>query len=126
LRTVAKGIELKDPLESIGAEMVREVASKTSDLADDATTQPLGEAPVTLGINSGSMGGTLSTCDLSAAARLQPPVTDNSALCNRRANGLTEFRSFDIYHLHPHHLEHRINCDQGHFPVGDRSTEDQL
>jgi chaperonin GroEL len=36
--TVAKEIELKDPLENAGAQMVREVASKTSDVAGDGTT----------------------------------------------------------------------------------------
>ena len=36
--TVAKEIELKDPLENMGAQMVREVASKTSDVAGDGTT----------------------------------------------------------------------------------------
>jgi len=36
--TVAKEIELQDPYENMGAQMVREVASKTSDLAGDGTT----------------------------------------------------------------------------------------
>ncbi|MGB2960071.1 MAG: chaperonin GroEL, partial [Bacteroidota bacterium] len=36
--TVAKEIELEDPVENMGAQMVREVASKTSDVAGDGTT----------------------------------------------------------------------------------------
>ena len=36
--TVAKEIDLKDPLANMGAQMVREVASKTSDIAGDGTT----------------------------------------------------------------------------------------
>jgi len=36
--TVAKEIELEDPYENMGAQMVREVASKTSDIAGDGTT----------------------------------------------------------------------------------------
>jgi chaperonin GroEL len=36
--TVAKEVELKDPFENMGAQMVREVASKTSDIAGDGTT----------------------------------------------------------------------------------------
>src|ERR1700753_3483872 len=36
--TVAKEIELSDPIENMGAQMVKEVASKTSDLAGDGTT----------------------------------------------------------------------------------------
>ncbi|HEY3457161.1 MAG TPA: chaperonin GroEL [Bryobacteraceae bacterium] len=36
--TVAKEVELRDPLENMGAQLVREVASKTSDIAGDGTT----------------------------------------------------------------------------------------
>src|SRR5881394_2349731 len=36
--TVAKEIDLRDPVENMGAQMVREVASKTSDVAGDGTT----------------------------------------------------------------------------------------
>jgi chaperonin GroEL len=36
--TVAKEVDLKDPMENLGARMVREVASKTSDVAGDGTT----------------------------------------------------------------------------------------
>src|SRR5262245_18012986 len=36
--TVAKELELKEPLENMGAQMVKQVASKTSDVAGDVTT----------------------------------------------------------------------------------------
>ena len=36
--SVAKEIELKDPIENMGAQMVKEVASKTADVAGDGTT----------------------------------------------------------------------------------------
>ena len=36
--TVAKEVELEDPIENLGAQMVKEVASKTSDVAGDGTT----------------------------------------------------------------------------------------
>ena len=36
--TVAKHIEFKDPLENMGAQLVRQVASKTNDAAGDGTT----------------------------------------------------------------------------------------
>ena len=36
--SVAKEIELKDPMENVGAQLVKEVASKTSDVAGDGTT----------------------------------------------------------------------------------------
>src|SRR5213594_2629068 len=42
--TVAKEIELKDPKENVGAQLVREVASKTSDIAGDGTTTATGLA----------------------------------------------------------------------------------
>src|SRR5438128_103754 len=45
--TVAKEIDLKDPLENMGAQMVREVASKTSDTAGDGTTTATGPAQAT-------------------------------------------------------------------------------
>ena len=36
--TVAKEVDLEDPLENMGAQLVKEVASKTSDIAGDGTT----------------------------------------------------------------------------------------
>ena len=36
--TVAKEIELEDPIENLGAQIIKEVASKTSDVAGDGTT----------------------------------------------------------------------------------------
>lgn len=56
--TVAKEIELKDPLENMGAQMVKEVASKTSDIAGDGTTTAtvLAQAIVTAGIKNVAAG----------------------------------------------------------------------
>ncbi|MFN5867111.1 MAG: chaperonin GroEL [Candidatus Kapaibacterium sp.] len=50
--SVAKEIELEDPIENLGASMVREVASKTSDMAGDGTTTAtvLAQAIVTEGL----------------------------------------------------------------------------
>ena len=52
--TVAKEIELKDPFENMGAQMVKEVASKTSDVAGDGTTTAtvLAEAIFTEGLKN--------------------------------------------------------------------------
>ena len=36
--TIAKEIELEDPLENMGAQLVKEVATKTNDVAGDGTT----------------------------------------------------------------------------------------
>ncbi|HEA28966.1 MAG TPA: chaperonin GroEL, partial [Leeuwenhoekiella sp.] len=56
--TVAKEIELKDPLENMGAQMVKEVASKTNDLAGDGTTTAtvLAQAIVTEGLKNVAAG----------------------------------------------------------------------
>ncbi len=56
--TVAKEIELKDALENMGAQMVKEVASKTADLAGDGTTTAtvLAQAIVTAGIKNVAAG----------------------------------------------------------------------
>ena len=57
--TVAKEIELKDPYENMGAEMVKEVASKTSDTAGDGTTTAtvLAEAIFREGLKNVTAGG---------------------------------------------------------------------
>jgi chaperonin GroEL len=57
--TVAKEIELKDPLENTGAQMVREVASKTSDVAGDGTTTAtiLAQSIFREGVKSVAAGG---------------------------------------------------------------------
>jgi len=56
--TVAKEIELKDSLENMGAQMVKEVASKTADIAGDGTTTAtvLAQAIVTAGIKNVAAG----------------------------------------------------------------------
>lgn len=56
--TVAKEIELSDPIENMGAQMVKEVASKTADVAGDGTTTAtvLAQAIVTAGIKNVAAG----------------------------------------------------------------------
>ena len=56
--SVAKEIELKDPVENMGAQMVKEVASKTADLAGDGTTTAtvLAQAMVTVGLKNVAAG----------------------------------------------------------------------
>jgi chaperonin GroEL len=56
--TVAKEIELKDPTENLGAQMVKEVASKTADIAGDGTTTAtvLAQAIVTAGLKNVAAG----------------------------------------------------------------------
>lgn len=56
--TVAKEIELKDPVENMGAQLLKEVASKTSDVAGDGTTTAtvLAQAIVTTGLKNVTAG----------------------------------------------------------------------
>ncbi len=56
--TVAKDIELEDPVENMGAQMVKEVASKTADIAGDGTTTAtvLAQAMVTAGMKNVTSG----------------------------------------------------------------------
>ena len=56
--TVAKEVELEDKLENVGAQMVREVASKTSDVAGDGTTTAtvLAQAIVNEGLKNVTAG----------------------------------------------------------------------
>src|SRR3974377_2337488 len=56
--TGAKENELKDPLENMGAQMVREVASKTSDVAGDGTTTAtvLAQSIFREGVKTGAAG----------------------------------------------------------------------
>lgn len=56
--TVAKEIELKDAIENMGAQMVKEVASKTADIAGDGTTTAtvLAQAIITTGIKNVAAG----------------------------------------------------------------------
>ena len=56
--SVAKEIELKDPVQNMGAQMVKEVASKTADLAGDGTTTAtvLAQAIVTAGLKNVTAG----------------------------------------------------------------------
>ena len=56
--TVAKEIELEDPVENMGAQMVKEVASKTADVAGDGTTTAtvLAQAMVTAGLKNVAAG----------------------------------------------------------------------
>src|SRR4029450_8634177 len=56
--TVAKEIELEDPIENMGAQMLKEVASKTSDVAGDGTTTAtvLAQAMITAGLKNVAAG----------------------------------------------------------------------
>ena len=90
--SVAKEIELADKFENMGAQMVKEVASRTSDLAGDGTTTAtvLAEAILTEGIRSVAAG--MNPMDLKRGIekavisvteelkKISKPCTDNKAI----------------------------------------------
>ena len=90
--TVAKEIELQDPFENMGAQMVREVASKTSDVAGDGTTTAtvLAEAVYREGLKNVTAGANPTTLKRgidAAVARItealrkqSKPVKDSSEI----------------------------------------------
>merc|ERR1712188_366097 len=62
--TVAKEIELKDKFENMGAQMVREVASKTNDIAGDGTTTATVLAPAIVREGSKAVAAGMNPMDL--------------------------------------------------------------
>lgn len=88
--TVAKEIELNDPLENMGAQMVKEVASKTAEVAGDGTTTAtvLAQAIVTAGLKNVAAGanpmdlkrGIDKAVDtvITELNKISVPVSDNS------------------------------------------------
>src|SRR3989337_3433802 len=58
--TIAKDIDLEDPFENIGAQLAKEIASKTNDIAGDGTTTAtvLGQALVHEGLKNVAAGAT--------------------------------------------------------------------
>ena len=67
--TVAKEIELKDKFENMGAQMVREVASKTNDIAGDGTTTATVLAQAIVREGSKAVAAGMNPMDLQARCR---------------------------------------------------------
>src|SRR5438477_11562557 len=103
--TVAKEIELEDPYENMGAQMVREVASKTSDVAGDGTTTAtvLAESIFKEGLKSVTAGSSPMTIKrgiekavetvVAELVKLSKPVKDNKEIeqvASISANGDSE------------------------------------
>ncbi len=76
--TVAKEVELKHPLENMGAQMVREVASKTSDVAGDGTTTAtvLAQAIFREGIKNVAAGANPMALKRGAEQAIETAVTE--------------------------------------------------
>ena len=97
--TVAKEIDLKDALENMGAQMVKEVASKTSDVAGDGTTTATvltqaiyreGAKNVTAGANPMAIRRGIEKAVAAISAelkRMSKPVTGSMIAQNGGRNG---------------------------------------
>jgi chaperonin GroEL len=89
--TVAREIELEDPIENLGAQMVREVASKTSDVAGDGTTTAtvLAQAIVREGLKNVTAGA--NPMDLKRGIDLAvTAITEELKSMSKEVTGKTE------------------------------------
>src|SRR5271155_4389109 len=89
--TVAKEIELEDPYENIGAQLVREVASKTSDIAGDGTTTAtvLAEAIYREGLKNVTAGANPTSLQR-GINKAVAAVTDELAKISKKVKDRTE------------------------------------
>ena len=100
--TIAKEIELEDPYENMGAQLVKEVATKTNDVAGDGTTTAtlLAQAMIREGLRNLAAGANpmilRSGIEAATAAaveglkELSVPVNDNQAIENVAANSAAD------------------------------------
>ena len=86
--TVAKEIELADKFENMGAQMVREVASKTNDIAGDGTTTASGS-------RSTSLRATRSSTPSTAAPRSRSRARSSSSCVSRTCSPRSSPRKRD-------------------------------
>ena len=111
--TVAKEIELKDALENMGAQMVREVASKTSDVAGDGTTTAtvLAQAIFREGVKTVAAGA-----NPMALKRGIEKAVDRSSRSHQRHVQARQRRSdcagwYDFCQRRCHHRQHHCRSD---------------
>jgi len=90
--TVAKEIELQDPFENMGAQMVREVASKTSDVAGDGTTTAtvLAEAIYKKGLKHITAGANPITVKRGVDKAVEAVVAELKAISKSVSNDIKE------------------------------------
>src|SRR5471030_239027 len=91
--TVAKEIELEDPYENIGAQLVREVASKTSDIAGDGTTTAtvLAEAIYKEGLKNVTAGAN-PTCLQRGIQKAVDAITEELARISKKVKDKEEIK----------------------------------
>jgi chaperonin GroEL len=92
--TIAREIELKDPFENMGAQMVKEVASKTNDVAGDGTTTAtiLAQSMIHEGLRNLAAGANpmyvkkgieaATACAVEALLKQAKPVKDSATIAN--------------------------------------------
>ena len=100
--TIAKEIELEDPYENMGAQLVKEVATKTNDVAGDGTTTAtlLAQAMIREGLRNLAAGANpmilrsgieaATTAAVEGLKELSVPVNDNQAIENVAANSAAD------------------------------------
>ena len=94
--TIAKEIELEDPFENMGAQLVKEVATKTNDVAGDGTTTAtlLAQAIIREGMKNVAAGANPM---VSAAAASRPPrstlLSDRAEASSRRSTATAGHRA---------------------------------
>jgi chaperonin GroEL len=112
--TVAKEIELKDPLENMGAQMVKEVASKTSDVAGDGTTTAtvLAQAIFREGVKTVAAGANPMAVKRGIERAVEAAVAGNQAPVQRSEEGTDDRAGRDGFRQQrSHHRQHHRRCD---------------
>ena len=131
--TVAKEVELADPVENMGAQMAREVASKTSDVAGDGTTTATvlaqailreGTKNVTAGANPMEIKRGIETAARAAIADFEKqsrPVESNEEIANGALRGHSTWQEglrlcqtagakrMAAFQHHPDHLDDELD-----------------
>ena len=83
--TIAKEIELEDPFENMGAQLVKEVSTKTNDVAGDGTTTAtlLAQAIIREGLKNLAAGANPMVMKKGMAKAVTPPWTPSRATARR-------------------------------------------
>ncbi len=117
--TVAKEVELEDKFENMGAQMVREVASKTSDVAGDGTTTAtvLAQAIVKEGVRSVAAGANPMDLKRGIDLAVQAVLSPASML------GLPFFQ-YPVEHVGIADINGRVTSKWGTFPTYEHALDE--